>query len=55
MGYHVVSINRTLPISNKTHIKVVHHSLILYSPFTSSLLALFYNNINFTFNSAWIF
>jgi len=41
LGYHVVSINRTRPISNKTHIQteVAPYSLILYS---SSPLSLSY-------------
>jgi len=33
MGYHVVSINKTLPINNKTHKKVILHSLISILPF----------------------
>jgi len=33
-GLHVVFINRNLPINNKTHIKVVLHSLILYFSFS---------------------
>jgi len=47
LGYHVVSINRTRPISNKTHIQteVAPYSLILYSSSPLSLLLpLFYNN-----------
>ena len=39
LSYHVVSINRTRPISNKTHIqtKVAPYSLILYSSSSLSL------------------
>jgi len=31
MGYHLVSINRTFPMNNKTHRKVDPYSVILYS------------------------
>jgi len=51
LGYHIVSINRTRPISNKTHIQteVAPYSLILYSSSPLSLLLPLFYNSNLTF------
>jgi len=50
MGYHVVSINMTIPINNTTHKNVAPYSLILYSSFTFYLYYYFYFIIVFLFS-----
>ena len=55
-GYHVVSINRTRPIRNKTHIQteVAPYSLIFYSSSPLSLLLPLFYNINYIHKNKFI-